>query len=88
MPGTYATTRGINNKTYKYNYNDVNILSNLTSCVLPFHLQITPHDTVFVNELKLSDFKQVLAKNGIGSEFSGGVLWCAQGTIALRRVSG
>lgn len=46
-----------------------------------------PHNTVFVNELKLSDFKQVLSKSSITSEFSGGVLWCSNGTIAIRRVS-
>ncbi|CAH0550597.1 unnamed protein product [Brassicogethes aeneus] len=45
-----------------------------------------PHDPVFINELKLSDFKQVLGKNSIPSEFSGGVLWCSSGTIALRKV--
>ncbi|KAL3288727.1 hypothetical protein HHI36_003162 [Cryptolaemus montrouzieri] len=44
------------------------------------------HDTVFINELKLSEFKQVLAKCNISSEFSGGVLWCCNGTIAVRRV--
>lgn len=48
---------------------------------------ITPHDSVFLNELKLSDFKQVLAKNNIPSEFAGGVLWCSNGTLALKRVS-
>lgn len=48
---------------------------------------VTPHDSVFLNELKLSDFKQVLTKNNISSEFSGGVLWCANGTLALKRVS-
>lgn len=46
-----------------------------------------PHDTVFINELKLSEFKQVLQKGNITSEFSGGVLWCCNGTIAIRRVS-
>lgn len=46
----------------------------------------TPHDTVFINELKLSEFKQVLAKMNINSEFSGGVLWCCNGTVAVRRV--
>lgn len=45
------------------------------------------HDTVFINELKLSEFKQVLSKCNITSEFSGGVLWCCNGTIAVRRVS-
>lgn len=48
--------------------------------------EVTPHDSVFLNELKLSDFKQVLAKNHIASEFSGGVLWCSNGTLALKRI--
>ncbi|ODM92886.1 putative cleavage and polyadenylation specificity factor subunit 2 [Orchesella cincta] len=48
-------------------------------------MEISEHSTVFVNEIKLSDFKQVLAKHGIASEFSGGVLWCSNGTVALRR---
>lgn len=46
-----------------------------------------PHDTVFINELKLSEFKQILQKGNITSEFSAGVLWCCDGTIAIRRVS-
>lgn len=48
---------------------------------------ISPHDSVFFNELKLSDFKQVLTKHNIPSEFAGGVLWCSNGTLALKRVS-
>ncbi|KAL1512753.1 hypothetical protein ABEB36_002291 [Hypothenemus hampei] len=44
------------------------------------------HEPVFVNELKLSDFKQVLAKSNVSSEFSGGVLWCCNGTIAVRKL--
>lgn len=44
------------------------------------------HNSVFINELKLSDFKQVLMKNNINSEFSGGVLMCSNGTLSLRRV--
>ena len=44
------------------------------------------HNCVFINELKLSDFKQILAKHNISSEFSGGVLWCGNGTITLKRV--
>lgn len=44
-----------------------------------------PHPTVFVNDLRLSDFKQILMKNEIQSEFSDGVLWCCEGTVALRR---
>ncbi|XP_018322472.1 probable cleavage and polyadenylation specificity factor subunit 2 [Agrilus planipennis] len=52
----------------------------------PLSGNASPHDTVFVNELKLSEFKQVLAKSNITSEFSGGVLWCCGGTVALRRI--
>uniref|UniRef100_V5H675 Cleavage and polyadenylation specificity factor subunit 2 n=1 Tax=Ixodes ricinus TaxID=34613 RepID=V5H675_IXORI len=33
--------------------------------------QIPGHATIFVNELKLSDFKQVLLRNGVQAEFSG-----------------
>ncbi|KDR21766.1 probable cleavage and polyadenylation specificity factor subunit 2 isoform X2 [Zootermopsis nevadensis] len=47
--------------------------------------QVAGHQTAFINELKLSDFKQVLNKNNIPSEFSGGVLWCCNGTVAVRR---
>ncbi len=43
------------------------------------------HNAVFVNELKLSDFKVVLSRNGISSEFVGGVLFCCGGKVALRR---
>ncbi|MCL4123063.1 UNVERIFIED_CONTAM: hypothetical protein GTU68_046074, partial [Idotea baltica] len=43
------------------------------------------HDPVFINEMRLSDFKQVLSRAGIESEFNAGILWCANGTIALRR---
>lgn len=45
------------------------------------------HNYVFINELKLADFKQVLTKNNIPSEISDGVLWCSNGTITLKRVS-
>lgn len=44
------------------------------------------HDPVFINELKLVDFKQALAKSSVFSEFSGGVLWCCNGTVAVRKV--
>merc|ERR1712183_406893 len=43
------------------------------------------HPTSFVNELKLSNFKEVLSKHNITSEFQGGVLFCGSGTVALRR---
>lgn len=46
-----------------------------------------PHETVFINELKLSEFKQALAKANIPSEVQMGVLLCCNGTVAIRRVS-
>ncbi|XP_069688584.1 probable cleavage and polyadenylation specificity factor subunit 2 isoform X2 [Periplaneta americana] len=47
--------------------------------------RVAGHQTAFINELKLSDFKKVLNKHNIPSEFSGGALWCCNGTIAVRR---
>ena len=47
--------------------------------------EISGHNTSFVNELKLSDFKMVLSKHSIISEFQGGVLFCGSGNVALRR---
>lgn len=46
------------------------------------------HATIFVNELKLSDFKQVLLKNGIQAEFHGGVLYVNQKVCLRRNESG
>ena len=37
--------------------------------------QIPSHRTIFINELKLSHFKQFLVKNGIQAEFSERVLY-------------
>ncbi|CAG0891466.1 unnamed protein product [Darwinula stevensoni] len=52
----------------------------------PLPLEDVPgHETSFVNDVKLSDFKQILTKEGIPSEFSAGILWCCNGTVALRR---
>lgn len=48
--------------------------------------ELPPHNSVFINELKLIDFKQILMRANISSEFSNGVLWCSNGTLALRRV--
>jgi len=48
--------------------------------------QIVGHSTNFVNELKLSDFKLVLNKNGIPSEFQQGNLVCGNSfNVMLRR---
>lgn len=48
---------------------------------------VPPHNSTFINELKISDFKQVLLRNNIPAEFSNGALWCANSTIAIRRVN-
>ncbi|VVC44191.1 Cleavage and polyadenylation specificity factor 2, C-terminal,Metallo-beta-lactamase,Zn-dependent metallo- [Cinara cedri] len=45
------------------------------------------HKTVFINRLKLSDFKQILLRNNITCELSKGVLWCCNRTICIRRTS-
>merc|ERR1712029_42726 len=51
---------------------------------VPEH-SITGHTALFVNELKLSDFKMVLSKHHISSEFQGGVLFCGSNSqVALR----
>jgi len=48
--------------------------------------EIVGHSTNFVNELKLSDFKLVLTKNGIPSEFQQGNLMCGHSSnVQLRR---
>ncbi|XP_015120715.1 probable cleavage and polyadenylation specificity factor subunit 2 [Diachasma alloeum] len=47
--------------------------------------QVPGHQSIFINELKLSDFKQILTKHNIPSEVSGGVLWCCNDTIAVRK---
>ena len=40
---------------------------------------------MYINEPRLSDFKQVLNKAGIQAEFAGGVLIC-NNVVAVRRV--
>ena len=48
--------------------------------------ELRGHQTSFINELKLSDFKIVLSKHNIPSEFQGGVLFCGgNNMVALRR---
>jgi len=48
--------------------------------------EVVGHNTNFVNELKLTDFKQVLIKKGIPSEFQQGNLLCGQNfNVQLRR---
>ncbi|XP_072302391.1 cleavage and polyadenylation specificity factor subunit 2 [Eucyclogobius newberryi] len=50
---------------------------------LPPH-EIPGHESVFINEPRLYDFKQVLLKEGIQAEFVGGVLVC-NNLVAVRR---
>lgn len=52
----------------------------------PLSGNVLPHETVFINELKLSEFKQALSKANIPAEVQAGVLLCCNGTIAVRRV--
>lgn len=47
--------------------------------------QAPGHQAVFINEPRLSDFKQVLLREGIQAEFVGGVLVC-NNMVAVRRV--
>lgn len=46
---------------------------------------IPPHETVFINDIKLLDLKQILSKHNINSEWSNGVLWSCNNTIAIRK---
>lgn len=48
-------------------------------------LKVLGHQSVFMNEPRLSDFKQVLLREGIQAEFVGGVLVC-NNLVAVRRV--
>ncbi|CAG0914549.1 unnamed protein product [Notodromas monacha] len=43
------------------------------------------HSALFINDLKLSDFRETLNRKGISAEISSGILWCCNDTIALRR---
>lgn len=55
--------------------------------LFPLTLSKVPgHQSVFMNEPRLSDFKQVLLREGIQAEFVGGVLVC-NNQVAVRRVS-
>jgi cleavage and polyadenylation specificity factor subunit 2 len=45
----------------------------------------SPHTTIFVNEVKLSDFKQILIKAGIQAEFIGGSLCCCGQAVQLKK---
>ena len=42
-------------------------------------------ESAFVGDLKLTDFKIVLASHGIGAEFKGGALVCLGGAVCVRK---
>jgi hypothetical protein len=48
--------------------------------------QVPSHAAVFINEPRLSEFKQFVVSRGIQAEMSGGALIC-NNIIAVRRVS-
>lgn len=50
--------------------------------------QVPLHNALFINELRLSDFKQILINNGIQAEFSGGVLYCNERVTVRRKETG
>jgi len=45
---------------------------------------IPPHNPVFVGEVRLSDFKEILTRHGFRTEFAAGVLIC-NGVVMLRK---
>lgn len=48
-------------------------------------MQVPSHSAVFINEPRLSEFKQIVVSKGIQAEMSGGVLIC-NNVVAVRRV--
>jgi hypothetical protein len=44
------------------------------------------HRVVYIGEVKLADFRQVLTNNGYKSDLYGGILWTCEGTISLKKV--
>ncbi|KAK0072839.1 hypothetical protein PV325_010702, partial [Microctonus aethiopoides] len=55
----------------------------LTLEPLPLN-EVPEHRSIHINEIKRSNFKQILNKNNIPSEFRDGVLWCCNDTIVIR----
>lgn len=50
--------------------------------------QVPLHNAIFVNELKLQDFREVLRNNKIQAEISGGILYCNDKVTVRKRGSG
>ncbi|KAI5055518.1 hypothetical protein GOP47_0029039 [Adiantum capillus-veneris] len=55
--------------------------------LLPHSGTPPPHKAVFVGDLKLADFKQLLASKGVQAEFTAGALRC-DGNYSVRKVGG
>ncbi|KAH7429674.1 hypothetical protein KP509_09G061000 [Ceratopteris richardii] len=55
--------------------------------LLPHSGTPPPHKAVFVGDLKLADFKQLLASKGVQAEFTAGALRC-DGNFSVRKVGG
>ncbi|XP_017551173.1 cleavage and polyadenylation specificity factor subunit 2 [Pygocentrus nattereri] len=83
-PSTVATQRAM--KTlFGEDEKEISEESDVIPTLEPLPLTETPgHQAVFINEPRLSDFKQVLLREGIQAEFVGGVLVC-NNLVAVRR---
>jgi len=61
------------------------LLKNFVISVSECAVQVPSHSAVFINEPRLSEFKQIVVSKGIQAEMSGGVLIC-NNVVAVRRV--
>ncbi|XP_047974460.1 cleavage and polyadenylation specificity factor subunit 2 [Salvia hispanica] len=64
---------------------EVGKAENGTLSLLPLSAPPPPHKTVLVGDIKMADFKQFLASQGIQVEFAGGALRCGE-HVTLRKV--
>ncbi|KAL1565556.1 cleavage and polyadenylation specificity factor subunit 2 [Salvia divinorum] len=64
---------------------EVGKAENGTLSLLPLSTPPPPHKTVLVGDIKMADFKQFLASQGIQVEFAGGALRCGE-HVTLRKV--
>lgn len=84
---TYTTTASIRETPY-----DTTIVPRIQTISIPDQLylealpssNIPPHQSVFVNDPKLTDLKQLLAGAGYHAEFNSGVLY-VNGVVSVRR---
>ncbi|CAK8692471.1 unnamed protein product [Clavelina lepadiformis] len=85
-PVPSAVERGLSAQSSKAEIDFANVdYKNSIPYLEPLSVDETPgHKICFINELRLSDFKQVLIREGIQAEFIGGVLVC-NNSVAIRR---